>query len=326
MKNFRVIWERKAPISYISPVGDGTTVEKIGFNKDGSIVKIPVVKGSHFRGRFRRWIARKILLENLHKIEKEKDFKKRLAVATALFYSGSIVKGYELTEKNVLKIKEILSKEDKFGKYFGYMIKDLDNERSRFIVGHAYPAILGYNVKEGENIEYVVSDSFQEIRIKTDESAKAKWFDITYPLTVVIGGRKAGVLDEISKVIKEKNLPEEYLKEVEDFLDKQSKSEKTDTQNLLYEEVINSGFDLIQELAFEGEDIDEKDITAILTAYYKFFNEIEPFIGGKVVRGFGRIEKMEIEGFTPDENALDEFIKSIDLKTITDIVELKEEK
>jgi len=323
VNKFRVIWRRKAPISYISPIGENQ-VEKLGFNKNGTVVKIPVVKGSHFRGRFRRWFARKIILENIGQIEKEKDFKERLAILTALFYSGSIVKGYKITEKNILKVKEALNEEDKFGKYFGYMIKDLDNKRSSFIVGHSYPAILGFNAKEDEDIRYVIPDVIEELKIKTDESAKAKWFEITYPLTIVVGGRKAGVLDELTKILKEKNLPEEYIEEAKRFLFEQSKSEtKTDIQNLLYEEVINSGFDMVQELIFENAE--EEDIKAVLTAYHKFFNEEEPFVGGKVARGFGLIEKMEVEGFTPDEDALQKFIKSIDLKAITDLIKVAKE-
>jgi len=322
-ETFRVIWKPKSPISYISPIGENQ-VEKAGLNKDGQVVRVPIVKGSHFRGRFRRWFARKVLLENIGQIEKEKDFKERIAVLTALFYSGTIVKGYKITEKNILKVKEVLSEKDRFGKYFGYMIKDLDNERSSFAVGHAYPAILGYNAKEDEDVRYVIPDTIEEIKVKTDESSKAKWFDITYPLTIVVGGRKVGVLDELRKVIKAKGLSEDYLQEVEAFLSEQSKSDKTDTQNLLYEEVVNSGFDLIQELVFDTEE--EKDIVAILTAYHKFFNEVEPFIGGKIVRGFGLIEKMQIENFTPDEKALEEFIKSINLKEITDLIKLSKEK
>ena len=323
VEKFKVIWRPKAPISYISPIGENQ-VEKAGINKGGQIVKVPIVKGSHFRGRFRRWFARKVILENIEQIEGEKDFKERMAILTALFYSGSIVKGYKITEKNILKVKEALNEEDKFGKYFGYMIKDLDNERSSFIVGHCYPAILGVNVKEDEDVRYVLPEVIEELKIKTGESNKAKWFDITYPLTIVVGGRKVGVVDEMRKIIKQKELPEEYIEEVEALLSEQSKTEKTDTQNLLYEEVINSGFDLIQELSFE--DADEKDIAAILTAYYKFFNEEEPFIGGKVARGFGIVEKVNIEGVNPDEEALDEFVKSIDLKKITDLIKMAKEK
>lgn len=319
MKTFRVIWRRNVPISYFSTVNEGQ-VEKIGLQSNEKVVKIPVVKGSHVRGRFRRWLAKKIILENINQIEKEKDFKERIAILTALYFSGSLVKGYKITEKNILKLKKELEEKDRFGKFFGYMIKDMDNERASFVTGHLYPALKGVNVEGNEDIKNVDPEILTEIKINAGD----KWFEITYPLTIVLGGRKAGIVDDIRKIISEKQLPDDFLNEVEELISLQSKKEKSDTKNILNYEVINSGFDLIQLLDFESSS-EEYEIEGILTAYLKFFNEVEPFLGGNVTRGFGRVEKVEIKGFQPSEEAFKKYVSSVDLKTITDMIKLSKE-
>ncbi len=313
MEKFTVVFKRKkSPIAYFSALSsDIPVVEKIGYSKGEAVINIPVVKGSHFRGRFRRWLGREVILRNIDSIKNEKDFSKRVSVLTALFYSGSLTSGIKFKSENTFVVQKELFEVDKFGKYLGYMITGLDNKRSSFLIGHALPSIKGFN--DTENAQSVSDENLKEITFKLPSG---KVVSITEPLTKVISSRKAPIMKEVIETLGEN---EEVLEDLRALLSKQSKEskEKEDVQNLLYFEVINSGFDLVQEILIDG---DEKDIVALLTAYQKFFGEVDRTIGGLSARGFGHLEGIIIENFTPNESALDEFIKSIDLKKITDLI------
>ena len=317
MQTFKVVFKRKeSPIAYFSAMDtDIPSVEKIGFNKNNAIIPIPVVKGSHNRGKFRRWFAKEVIIRNLDQIKGEKDFSKRMAILTALFFSGSLTAGFKFKEENTFKIQKQLSEKDIFGRYFGYMITGLDNKRSSLLLGHLVPVIKDYNDDVNVDVETVDSSSFEVINLKLPSG---KWINITKPLTVVLSSRKAPIINDVSDVIKETD--EKIIEDLENLLSKQSKEEKEkkDVQNLLYFEVINSGFDLVQDIHIDSND--EVEIKGILTAYIKYYNEIDKTIGGLSARGFGHLDKVVVDGFTPDEEAFEEFIRKIDLKIITDLI------
>lgn len=303
-----------SPIIYLSNSG----IEKINMVVDGKSYPIPVVKGSHFRGRFRRWLAKKILQENIEQIKKEKDFSQRFAVLTALFYSGSIVNGIEIRDNNMLKAIRDLEVADKFGKYFGYMITGLANRRSDLSIGFAVPIIEGVN--DDKDIPCLAySGQLEYVRAISTGGGNAV-YDITKPLVAILVSRKAGVVDEVIDIVEDEN----QLKDVLDLLSVQTaKDGKADTNNIFFIEVMNTGFDLIQNIVIDTDD--EKDITAILTAYRKFFRE-NPHIGSYFTQGYGLIEDIIIPDIEENEKALEEFIKSINLKEITDIIKFSREK
>ena len=144
-----------------------------------------------------------------------------------------------------------------------------------------------------------------------------KWVNITKPLTVILSSRKAPIINDVSDVVMQ--VDENIIGDVKDLLSKQSSKEgKEDVQNLLYFEVINTGFDLIQTIHIDTND--EIEIKGVLTAYSKYYNEIDKTIGGLSARGFGHLEKVIIEDFIQDEEAYEKFIKRIDLKLITDLI------
>ncbi|MEM3859534.1 MAG: hypothetical protein QW478_09040 [Candidatus Micrarchaeaceae archaeon] len=315
MVKVKVVLKRRqnSPIIYLS---DENQIEKIGMTVNGNFYPIPAIKGSHFRGRFRRWFAKKILQSNLLQIKQEKDYHERFAILTALLYSGSIVKGMAIRDDNMLKAVKDLEAVDKFGKYFGYMITGLANKRSDLSIGFAVPAIKGVNVDDDVNCLAYPVDLVELEYKKAIPIGGGKFLrDITMPLVVILVSRKAGVVDEIIDIIED----EQQLNNVLDFLGTQSSIEKDkkDTNNIFYIEAINTGFDLIQDIIIDSND--EKDITAILTAYKSFFKE-NPFIGSYATQGYGIIDDIIIDGIQENEEVLDEFIKSINLKEITDII------
>ncbi len=315
MREFNVVFRRKegSPIAYFSAVEtDIPTVEKIGYEINGQIIPIPVVKGSHTRGKFRRWFAKQVILQNKHQIEKEKDFSKRIAVLTALMFSGSLTDGFKFAEENTFVIQKKLTEEEIFGKYFGYMITGLDNKRSSLLLGHLIPAIKDFNDDVGFDINTVSDESFEVVNFKLPNG---KFVTITKPLTLILSSRKAPIMKDVANLI-----PEDAVDNLRYLLSKQSKEskEKEDVQNLLYFEVINSGFDIVQTIYIDSND--DVEIKGILTAYLKYFNEVDPTLGGLSARGFGHLEEVKIDGFTPDEDALKEFISKVDLKLITDLI------
>lgn len=303
-----------SPIIYLS--NDG--IEKIGMVVNDKLYPVPAIKGSHFRGRFRRWFAKKILQENMWQIKAEKDFSERFAVLTALFYSGSIVNGIDIRDNNMFKAIRDLEAVDKFGKYFGYMITGLANRRSDLSIGFAVPIIVGVNDDESipclaysGNLEYV-----KAIPIGNGNAV----YDITKPLVAILVSRKAGMVDEVIDLVED----EKQLKDTLDLLSVQTtKDGKSDTNNIFFIEVMNTGFDLIQNIVIDSNN--DKDITAILTAYKKFFME-NPHIGSYFTQGYGLIEDIIIPEVEENEKALEEFIKSINLKEITDIIKFSREK
>ena len=320
MQKFKAVFKRKeSPIAYFSAMGgDIPIVEKIGFGKDNQVIPIPVVKGSHPRGKFRRWLGKQVLLRNENQIKGLQDYSKRIAIATALLFSGSLTSGFKFKDDNTFNAQVKLFEEDSFGKYFGYMLTGLDNKRSSFLIGHIVPAIKGFN--DDENTVAVNPETFKVRGVKFGNN---KYAEITEPLTTILSSRKAPILKEITEVVEKNKADEEELEFLKKLLAVQSEGSKQDVQNLLYFEVINSGFDMVQELLIASND--EKEIEGILTAYHKYFNEVDKTLGGLSARGYGHIEEMIIEGFTPNETALNEFIDSIDLKKITDMVLYDEE-
>jgi len=305
MKHYKVRFKRAegSPIYYpsvIHPLG----VEKIMVQTSSGYKPVPIVKGSHTRGKFRRWLAKQIMLRNLHQIKDLPDFNKRVSIITALYYSGSLVKGISLNADSLL-VQKFIEEKDKFGKYFGYMITGVDNKRSLFFTGHLIPDV-----------------DFDKIEIHTRiEKLGDKYVELAEPLTTTLSGRKAGIISEVASLFKDDEKLPEIIADLKALLSKQtndSKDDKEDTENILQFEVINSGFDMVQDLYFYSDNEDE--IKGILTAYYKYFNEVDKTIGGNSSKGYGLLKGIEIEGFEPDERAYEEYISSIDIRTLSELI------
>ncbi|GAB6075253.1 RAMP superfamily CRISPR-associated protein [Desulfurobacterium crinifex] len=329
MKQYRVLIRRKegSPILYTSRTeGNLTLVEKEPMNIRDKIFEVPVIKGSHFRGRLRRFIGKAVFEKKAEKISKLKGREKQSAFTTAilLYFGGSalatdINDGYEVYQE-LLQI-------DPFYRYFGYMIPDIPNTRSALSVGFALPVIEGVTADKSLIEDFSLKAvSPDEVRIEPVEIAGTKFF-ITKPFIAIETSRKAGILSEAYSLAEEGF--KEELKETEEviasYAEKRDGKQKRDLENLLNYEVMAPAFDLIQVITFTDDD--EEMQKGILTGYIKLFKQ-EPFIGGRAAAGYGLVEEITIldeEGnrIEPDEKALEHFIDSIDLSKVAELLALK---
>jgi CRISPR/Cas system CMR subunit Cmr6 (Cas7 group RAMP superfamily) len=329
MKQYRVLIRRKegSPILYTSRTERNLTlVEKEPMNIGNKIFDVPVIKGSHFRGRLRRFIGRAVFEKKAEKISKLKEREKQSAFTTAilLYFGGSAL----ATDVNDgYKVYQELLQVDPFYRYFGYMIPDIPNTRSALSVGFALPVIEGVTADksliEDFSLKAVRSD---EVRIELVEIAGTKHF-VTKPFIAIETSRKAGILSE-AYPLAEKEFKKE-LKETEEIIasyaEKKDGKQKRDLENLLNYEVIAPAFDLIQVITFTDDD--EEMQKGILTGYVKLFKQ-EPFIGGRATAGYGLVEEIIIldeEGnrIEPDEKVLEHFIDSINLPKVAELLALR---
>jgi hypothetical protein len=332
MKTYTVLLKRRkgSPISYISGVvpptskQNYTAVEKEDLYVGDKVVPVPIVKGSHFRGRLRQFLAEKVLeakaefIEGLPEKKKQKIFK----TVTLCYFVGNI---QENENAGSFEVVGELVKADAFFKYFGYMVANLPSYRSLMSMGFAVPAIEGVTIEkslaETFNLAHVKPSSIEVHRVEIVGGVSVY---VPVPLVDVETYRVSGKLEKIEKLGSLLNADTAEVKEIiKSYTSGKGKEkEKEDMQNILFAEVIAPSCDLVQKITFLDDE--EELHRGILTAYMMLF-EREPFVGGRVSAGYGLIDEVIVldEGgnrVEKDENALKKFIDSIDLERITELI------
>ena len=335
MRSYTVIYRRRkdSPISYVSgvleklPTQNYTAVEKAGFSLKDKVVKIPIVKGSHFRGRLRQYTAEKVLekksdwIDTLSDREKQKVFK----TAVLCYLVGSV---QENEEKGSYDVVKELEKADAFFKYFGYMVANLPARRSDLSIGFAVPVIENVTLSEElitkYKLSYVVPD---EIEMRSVSITGNLTVEIPYPLVDVETFRVSGKLDKIEKIGSLLSLSTEEVKEIiQSYVGKSKKSsrekDKEDMTNILFAEVMAPSYDLVQKVVFLDDD--EEMHRGILAGLKGLFTE-EPFVGGRISAGYGLVDEVIIlsqdgEEVSPEESDFDRFVSRIDLEKVINLI------
>jgi hypothetical protein len=336
MKIYTVFFRRRkgSPIAYISGADEAratknyTAVEKEHFSYNGKSVQMPVVKGSHFRGRLRQFTAERILELRAGELEKYPAGLKSAVMKTiALCYFVGNVQVNE-GAASFEALGELL-RADAFFRYFGYMVSSLPSVRSYLSVGFALPLVRGVIpdslIEKAEELKLSIVDA-DEIKTVTLDLGKGMT-SVPYPLVNVETYRVTGKLEKVEKL---GTLIDADTGEVKEIIKSYSDSSKDDLNNILFSEVFSPVCDLVQKISFA--DNDEEMHRGILSAYLSLF-EREPFVGGRVSAGYGLIDEVIVfdesgSRIEKDEEAFKKFAESIDFKKIAEIVvpKKKEEK
>ena len=330
MKSYTVVYRRKkgSPISYISgvqanmPVQNYTTVEKSDMFVGERAVPVPVVKGTHFRGRVRQLVAEKVLeyksdwINSLSDREKQEVFK----IVSLCYLVGNV---QENAGQGNFEVVRELQKRDAFFRYFGYMVANLPNVRSRMSVGFALPVIedvtASKDLIDDLKLAFVKPEEVEVVKINL--TGNYSYF-VTRPFIDVETYRVSGKMNKIEKL---GSLFEIDIKEVQEIVKSYTQKtgkDKEDFQNILFAEVFAPSYDLVQTITFLDDDVEVH--RGILAAFKTLFDE-EPFVGGKVSSGYGLIDEVIFfdenrNRIEPTEEDLKRFINEIDLAGVIELI------
>ena len=330
MKNYTVFFKRNetSPISYLAGEKPNfadsniTLCEKEGDYKRESMEYYdkPVIKGSHTRGRFRCLVANDIMKE----FQEKTDDIKFLAFCAKILFSGAVTPKLSMEDKVDLTITPYLAKNNAFFRNFGAMITFLNSKRSNMGIGHLYPLIDKHNdgntIDRAKELNLKVLD---ENVIRQENSSFNKRggdpYKITYPIFRFETNRVTDKLFEVEKLGKN---DEEILKlreYYEEFTtkDKKNGESKSSDMNILYNEVVTPCVDFYENIIFLDDDTETH--IGLLTQYKNYFENIEPYIGGRISNHYGVIDSVKIfdgsmQEIEYDDNKYRKFIENSNLE------------